>query len=335
MFGTGLPDKGRIVKNFTELNEQEILSLAIAGEEDDNHVYTTFAEDLKERYPATAQVFTGMAATEATHREMLYELYKQRFGAELLPINKSDVNFFMRRPPVWLTRNLSLETIRKEAEIRESEAANFYVKAAESAKDPAVRQLLRELAETEMTHEELAADLETKYLTPAARESEAETHERVFVLQYVQPGLAGLMDGSVSTLAPLFAAAFATQNNWKTFLVGLAASLGGGISMGFAEALSDDGSVTGRGNPILRGIACGVMTTIGGLGHTMPYLVPDSWHNAFYIATTIAGIVVFFELWAIAYMRTRYMKTPFFKAALQVVVGGLIVLITGILIGGA
>ncbi|ACB97000.1 iron exporter MbfA [Beijerinckia indica] len=323
------------MKNFSELSEREILCLAIAGEEEDNRVYSTFAEDLADRYPATAKVFAEMAQTEATHREMLNELYKDKFGPELVPISKGDVNFFIKRPPVWLTRNLSLDTIRREAEIREAEAASFYVKAAASAKDPAVRQLLRELAQTEMTHEEIAADLETKYLTVDARKTEEMTHARLFVLQYVQPGLAGLMDGSVSTLAPLFAAAFATHNNWKTFLVGLAASLGGGVSMGFAEALSDDGTMTGRGAPLLRGLACGLMTTIGGLGHTLPYLVPDEWPNAFLIATSIAGVVVFFELWAIAFMRTRYMKTPFLRAVLQVIVGGLIVLITGILIGGA
>src|SRR5277367_2725674 len=144
----------------------------------------------------------------------------------------------------------------------------------------------------------------------------------MFVLQYVQPGLAGLMDGSVSTLAPLFAAAFATHNNWDTFLVGLAASVGAGISMAFAEALSDDGSLTGRGAPLIRGIVCGGMTTLGGLGHTMPYLVPDRWPNAFWVATGISGIVVFCELWAIAWVRARFKDTPFLRAAFQVIIGG-------------
>ena len=167
------------------------------------------------------------------------------------------------------------------------------------------------------------------------RAEEDRTRQRMFVLQYVQPGLAGLMDGSVSTLAPLFAAAFATHQNWQTFLVGLAASIGAGISMGFAEALSDDGSLTGRGSPWLRGLTCGVMTTLGGLGNTMAYLVPDSWANAFWIATAIAGVVVFFELWAIAFIRARYMDTPFLQAVFQIVLGGAIVLAVGILIGAA
>ena len=208
----------------------------------------------------------------------------------------------------------------------EFEAERFYVKAAEQTQDVGVRRLLGDLAEAEKGHEKVAAKLTDQILSPDVRAAEEKTRRRVFVLQYVQPGLAGLMDGSVSTLAPLFAAAFATHQNWQTFLVGLAASIGAGISMGFAEALSDDGSLTGRGSPWLRGVTCGVMTTLGGLGHTMPYLVPDSWANAFWIATAIAGIVVFFELWAIAYIRARYMDTPFLQAVFQIVLGGVIVL---------
>ncbi len=196
-------------------------------------------------------------------------------------------------------------------------------------------KLLGDLAELEKGHENIAAKLTDKILSPGVRAEEDKTRKRVFVLQYVQPGLAGLMDGSVSTLAPLFAAAFATHHNWQTFLVGLAASIGAGISMGFAEALSDDGSLTGRGSPWLRGATCGLMTALGGLGHTLPYLVPDSWSNAFWIATAIAGVVVFFELWAIAYIRARYMDTPFLHAVFQIVLGGAIVLAVGILIGAA
>jgi rubrerythrin len=241
----------------------------------------------------------------------------------------------LRRRPIWLTKNLSLDTIRKEAETMEFEAERFYVKAAEQTQDVGVRRLLGDLAEAEKGHENVAARLTDQILSPDVREQEDKTRRRVFVLQYVQPGLAGLMDGSVSTLAPLFAAAFATHHNWQTFLVGLAASIGAGISMGFAEALSDDGSLTGRGSPWLRGVTCGLMTTLGGLGHTMPYLVPDSWANAFWIATAIAGIVVFFELWAIAYIRARYMDTPFLQAVFQIVLGGAIVLAVGILIGAA
>jgi rubrerythrin len=323
------------VKNFASLSEREILSLAIACEEDDNRVYMTFAEDLRDRYPATAKMFEGMAEAEAGHHAGLIRLYHDHFGPNLVPIRRADVNFFVKRPPIWLTRNLSLDTIRREAEIREAEAAGFYKNAAEYAQDPGVKKLLSDLTRAEQSHEQLAVHLEATYLTGAERAKEEKTRSRIFVLQYVQPGLAGLMDGSVSTLAPLFAAAFATHNNWQTFLVGLAASLGAGISMGFAEALSDDGSITGRGSPSLRGAICGVMTTLGGLGHTLPYLVPNSWPNAFLIATTIAGAVVFVELWIIAFIRTRYMATPFLQAVLQIVLGGAIVLATGILIGAA
>ena len=232
-------------------------------------------------------------------------------------------------------KNLPLETIRNQAEAMEADSQRFYVKAAEVSQDVGVRKLLGDLAMVEKSHGEKANALAEAILTESARHEEGKTAHRFFVLQYVQPGLAGLMDGSVSTLAPLFAAAFATHNNWSTLLVGLAASLGAGISMAIAEALSDDGSVTGRGAPFIRGAVCGVMTTFGGLGHSLPYLVPDSWPHAFWTATAIAGGVVFFELWAIAYVRARYMDTPFLKAVAQIVVGGAVVLAVGILIGGA
>jgi rubrerythrin len=323
------------VKNFADLTEREVLAVAISAEEEDSRIYMTFAEDLAERYPESAKIFEEMAEEEKTHRHMLLELYEQRFGKNLPPIRRDDVKGFLRRRPVWLTKNLSLDTIRKEAETMEFEAERFYVKAAGQTRDVGVRRLLGDLAEAEKGHENVAARLTDLILSPDAREREDKTRRRMFVLQYVQPGLAGLMDGSVSTLAPLFAAAFATHQNWPTFLVGLAASIGAGISMGFAEALSDDGSLTGRGSPWLRGLTCGIMTTLGGVGHTLPYLVPDTWANAFWIATAIAGIVVFFELWAIAWIRARYMDTPFMQAAFQIVLGGAIVLAVGILIGGA
>jgi rubrerythrin len=323
------------VKNFADLTEREVLAVAISAEEEDSRIYMSFAEDLAERYPESAKIFEEMAEEEKTHRHLLLELYEQRFGKNLPPIRRENVKGFLRRRPVWLTKNLSLDTIRKEAETMEFEAERFYVKAAEQATDVGVRRLLGDLAEAEKSHENVAAKLTDAILKPDVREQEDRTRRRVFVLQYVQPGLAGLMDGSVSTLAPLFAAAFATHNNWQTFLVGLAASIGAGISMGFAEALSDDGSLTGRGSPWLRGVTCGAMTTLGGLGHTLPYLVPDSWANAFWIATVIAGIVVFFELWAIAWIRARYMDTPFLQAVFQIVLGGAIVLAVGILIGAA
>ena len=323
------------MKAFAELTEREILAVAISSEEEDSRIYRVFAEDLQERYPASAKVFEQMAEEETGHRRQLLELYEQRFGPNLPPIRREDVKGSLKRQPIWLTRNLPLEKIRKQAELMEDQAARFYMTAAEQATDTGIRKLLGDLAEAEKSHEHRAGTLEATHLDAEARQSEDQTKQRVFVLQYVQPGLAGLMDGSVSTLAPLFAAAFATHNNWQTFAVGLAASLGAGISMGFAEALSDDGSLTGRGSPITRGAVTGSMTAIGGLGHTLPYLVPNSWNNAFYIATALSGVVVFFELWAIAWIQSRYMATPFVQAALKVVLGGVLVLITGIVIGGA
>jgi erythrin-vacuolar iron transport family protein len=323
------------MKNFADLTEREVLAVAISSEEEDSRIYMSFAEDLAERYPDSARLFEQMAEEEKGHRHMLLQMYEQRFGPNLPPIRRANVKGFLRRRPIWLTKNLSLEAIRKEAETMEFEAERFYAKAAEQTRDVGVRKLLGDLAEMEKGHESLAAKLTDQILKPDVRAEEDKTRKRMFVLQYVQPGLAGLMDGSVSTLAPLFAAAFATHHNWQTFLVGLAASIGAGISMGFAEALSDDGSLTGRGSPWLRGATCGAMTTLGGLGHTMPYLVPDSWSNAFWIATAIACVVVFFELWAIAYIRARYMDTPFMHAVFQIVLGGAIVLAVGILIGAA
>src|ERR1700761_9595295 len=323
------------MKNFSDLTEREVLAVAISSEEEDGRIYMSFAEDLRDRYPDSAKVFEDMAEEERGHRHRLLETYEQRFGTHLPPIRREDVKGLLRRRPVWLVKNLPLDAIRKEAEAMEQRAGEFYSRAAHQAEDVGVRRLLGDLAEEEKGHEHLAGRLVDEHLHPEARGAEDVASERTFVLQYVQPGLAGLMDGSVSTLAPLFAAAFATHHNWQTFVVGLAASIGAGISMGFAEALSDDGSLTGRGSPWLRGVTCGVMTTIGGLGHTLPYLVPDSWANAFWIATAIAGVVVFVELWAIAFIRARYMDTPFLKAAFQVVLGGIIVLGVGILIGAS
>ena len=323
------------MKNFADLTEREVLAVAISSEEEDSRIYMSFAEDLKERYPDSAKLFEEMAEQERGHRHRLLELYEQRFGPHLPPIRREDVKGFLRRRPIWLTKNLSLDTVRKEVETMELQAERFYAKAAEQAEDVGVRRLLGDLAEEEKGHEELAVKLTGEILKPDVREAEDRTRRRMFVLQYVQPGLAGLMDGSVSTLAPLFAAAFATHHNWQTFVVGLAASIGAGISMAFAEALSDDGSLTGRGSPWLRGTVTGVMTALGGLGHTLPYLVPDSLPNAFWIATGIASVVVFVELWAIAYIRSHYMDTPFLQAVFQVVLGGVIVLAVGILIGAS
>ena len=323
------------MKAFSELTEREILALAITSEEEDGRIYMSFAEDLAERYPASAKLFERMSAEETRHRHLLLEQYRTRFGEHLPPIRREDVKGFLSRRPVWLTKNLPLDTIRKQAEIMEFESRRFYEKARDHTSDVGVRTLLGDLAAMEHGHELIAERIGATTLTKTALEEEEATRNRLFVLQYIQPGLAGLMDGSVSTLAPLFAAAFATHSSFDALRVGLAASVGAGISMGFAEALSDDGSLTGRGSPFLRGGVCGVMTALGGLGHTLPYLVPDSIPDHFRIATAIAGGVVFFELWAIAFVRARYMDTPFLHAVFQIVLGGAIVLGAGILIGAA
>jgi erythrin-vacuolar iron transport family protein len=318
------------VKRFADLSEQEVLALAITNEEEDSRIYQGFAEGLREKYPASTKVFEEMAQEEVRHRSMLFDLYRKKFGEFLPLIRRQDVKGFIQKKPLWLTRPLGLDEVRKYAEAMEYEAARFYRKAARSARDASVRQLLDELAEIEDQHENLAQQLGETILTKSAREKEDETARRMFVLQYVQPGLAGLMDGSVSTLAPLFAAAFATHNTWETFLVGLAASVGAGISMGFAEALSDDGSLTGRGAPIVRGAVCGIMTAVGGLGHTLPYLIPNFW-----TATTVAIVVVAIELSVISYIRHHFMDTPLLAAAFQVVVGGVLVFVAGVLIGSS
>src|SRR5262245_48312021 len=318
------------VKTFAELTEQEILALAITNEEEDSRIYRGFSEGLREQFPASAKVFDEMAEEEVRHRTMLFDLYRQKFGEYLPLIRRQDVRGFIRHKPLWLVRPLGIEEVRKYAANMEYEAARFYRRAAAGARDASVRELLDTLADAEDHHENLAEKLGERILTKDVRDEEDETARRMFVLQYVQPGLAGLMDGSVSTLAPLFAAAFATHQTWETFLVGLAASVGAGISMGFAEALSDDGSLTGRGAPWLRGGVCGVMTTIGGLGHTLPYLIPDFW-----TATIAAIAVVVIELVAISWIRYRYMDTPFLTAAFQVMVGGALVFLAGILIGSS
>jgi rubrerythrin len=318
------------VKRFSELTEQEILALAITNEDEDSRIYRGFAMGLRDQFPASAKVFDEMAEEEIRHRTMLIDLYRTKFGEYLPLIRRQDVKGFIAKKPLWLTRPLPINEVRKFAENMEYEAERFYRRAAETTRDASVRKLLTELAEIEAQHEDLAHRLEEKILTPSTREQEAETERRMFVLQYVQPGLAGLMDGSVSTLAPLFAAAFATHNTWETFLVGLAASVGAGISMGFAEALSDDGSLTGRGAPLIRGSVCGLMTTIGGLGHTLPYLISDFW-----TATVLAVAVVVIELAAISWIRHRYMDTPLLSAAFQVMVGGALVFLAGILIGSS
>jgi erythrin-vacuolar iron transport family protein len=318
------------VKRFAELTEAEILALAITNEEEDSRIYRGFAEGLRAQYPASAKVFEEMAEEEVRHRSMLFDLYREKFGEYLPLIRRQDVSGFVRHKPLWLVRPLGIDEVRKYAAEMEYETARFYRKAAAGARDASVRDLLDRLADAEDKHEDLAERLGERILTKDARATEEETARRMFVLQYVQPGLAGLMDGSVSTLAPLFAAAFATHRPWDAFLVGMAASVGAGISMGFAEALSDDGSLTGRGAPVIRGGVCGVMTAIGGLGHTLPYLIPDFW-----TATAISIAVVVVELCVISWIRYRFMDTPFLAAAFQVMVGGALVFIAGILIGSS
>ena len=317
------------MKRFADLNEQEILALAISNEDEDNRIYRSFADRLRGSYSDTAEMYDKMAQEEIGHRDMLLDLHRRKFGDFLPLIRRQDVKGFVARKPIWLNRTLSLDATRKFAEEMEYETARFYRRAAKAAQDDAIRRLLDNLAAAEDKHQKLAHDLGEK-LTPELRATEDRTARRMFVLQYVQPGLAGLMDGSVSTLAPLFAAAFATHNTWSTFLVGLAAALGAGISMAFAEAMSDDGSLTGRGAPVIRGAVCGAMTAIGGLGHALPYLIPQ-----FYVATALAFAVVAVELAVISWIRTRYMDTPFLQAAFQVVVGGVLVFAVGILIGNS
>lgn len=315
-------------KRFSDLSEREVLALAISSEEDDARIYRNWAEFLREDYPATAAIFDGMGEEEDEHRRILIDAYRLRFGEALPVIRREHVAGYYSRRPAWMMQNLSLETIRGEAALMEHDAAEFYIQAAQASSDAATRKLLGDLAAAERGHEQRAEELADEHLTSGAREDENAVAHRNFILTWVQPGLAGLMDGSVSTLAPIFATAFATQDTSTTFLVGLAASLGAGISMGFTEAASDDGIVSGRGSPIRRGIASGVMTALGGLGHALPYLIPHFW-----TATIIACIVVFIELWAIAWIQNRWMQTPFWRAAVQVVVGGGLVFATGVLIG--
>jgi len=316
------------MKKFDSLSEQEILALAISLEEEDERVYADFAEGLRDSFPASAAIFDAMRTDETDHRQRLLSLYRERFGDHIPLIRRQDVRGFVHRMPVWLVRPLGLNNVRKQASAIEIETRRFYERAAGRAKDARVRQLLDDLAQEERDHERRAQALTEENLRPVIREDEDRARRRLFVLQIVQPGLAGLMDGSVSTLAPVFAAAFATRTTRYAFLVGLAASLGAGISMGFAEALSDDGSLTGRGHPWIRGLICGGMTALGGIGHTLPFLIPE-----FRVALVIAFVVVLTELGAITWVRHRYMDTPVASAAIQVAFGGALVFITGVLIG--
>jgi rubrerythrin len=316
------------MKKFQELTEREVLALAISLEEEDERVYSDFAEGLRQDYPASAAMFEGMREEESGHRRRLIELYRQKFGEHIPLIRRQDVRGFVERPALWLIRPMRIDAVRKEASTMEVETRRFYEKASTLTQDASIRQLLDDLATEERSHEHRAQELDAEKLPTNVKADEERAQRRLFVLQIVQPGLAGLMDGSVSTLAPVFAAAFATHNSNDAFLVGLAASAGAGISMGFAEALSDDGSLTGRGHPWVRGLICGAMTALGGIGHTLPFLLKD-----FRVALWAAGAVVLAELATITWIRHRYMDSPWISAALQVGLGGVLVFITGALIG--
>ena len=315
---------------FCDLNESQLLALAITAEEEDGRIFRDFAQEFRQNFPATADLFDRMADEESGHRHRLIELYQRKFGEYIPLVRRQDVKGFIVPRTSWLLRKVRPEKAREQAALMELNARKFYEAAAQQSKDAAVRQLLGDLAHEEQKHEAVAGQINEKQAAEGEIDIEKNIARKIFVLQFVQPGLAGLMDGSVSTLAPLFAAAFATSNTVETFKVGLAASVGAGISMGFAEALSDDGRISGRGAPGLRGLVCGVMTALGGLGHTMPYLI----HN-FRLATEIAMGVVIVELSIISLIRWRYMDTPFLSASFQVVVGGLLVFLAGWLIGSS
>ena len=319
-----------MAKSFYDLSEKDVLALAISLEEEDGKIYGEFAERMRPLYPKTADALDAMRQEESGHRHQLTETYRKRFGDYIPLLRRQDVKGFVDRKPIWLNRILTVDQVRNEIGSMEQETRRFYEAAAQKSTSAPVRQLLNDLAQEESKHVKLAEELEEKQVESGARKEEDEAARRTFVLQVVQPGLAGLMDGSVSTLAPVFAAAFATRNSWDAFLVGMAASIGAGISMGFAEALSDDGSLTGRGHPWARGGICGLMTALGGIGHTLPFLISD-----FHAAMIAAMIVVLVELGTITWIRHRYMETPAFSAALQVGLGGILVFATGVLIGSS
>ncbi len=321
---------GASKRSFDSLSEQEILALAISSEEDDARIYMAYADGLRDEFPQSAKIFEEMAEEETHHRAILIDLHKKRFGDRIPLIRREHVRGYYERKPDWLVRPLGVEKVRAQAAEMEGQAQRFYQAAAARSQDADTRKLLGELAIAEGGHIATAKGLEAKHTPEEVREEEHAAERRQFILTYIQPGLAGLMDGSVSTLAPIFATAFATQDTWTTFLVGLSASVGAGISMGFTEAAHDDGKISGRGSPVKRGFASGIMTTIGGLGHALPYLIPDFW-----TATITASIVVLIELWAIAWIQNHWMDTPWSRAIFQVVLGGALVFAAGMLIGNA
>jgi erythrin-vacuolar iron transport family protein len=320
-----------MARSFSDLTEEEILALAISQEEEDARIYGEFAKRLEVTYPDTAKVLLSMQLEEFQHAAMLKDMHRRQFGDHIPYVRRHDIKGgTIKRKPLWLSKILTVPAVRREIEAMEMEALHYYRAAIKKATNPAIRKLLERLATEEQHHEDLATKMVGDLEKSGALKKETEAERRTFVLQVVQPGLAGLMDGSVSTLAPVFAAAFATENSRDAFLVGLAASIGAGISMGFAEALSDDGVLSGRGRPYIRGTVCGLMTALGGVGHTLPFLIGN-----FHYAMIVAVLVVAVELAVISWIRHKYMDTPLMAAAFQVVVGGVLVFITGILIGSA
>ena len=317
------------MRRFDDLSEREVLALAIANEEEDGRIYADYAEHLREHYPDSARMFDDMANEEDEHRRALIDLYLDRFGTHIQYITRREVRGAPAPASPRTTMLRGVDAVRDEVQRMEVNAGRFYRQAAARTTDASVRKLLGDLAAAELDHLQTAGKIETRRLPGERRAREDDNARRRFVLQIVQPGLVGLMDGSVSTLAPVFAAAFATREPWNAFLVGMAASIGAGISMGFAEALADDGKLSGRGAPLLRGLVCGLMTMAGGIGHTLPFLIADFW-----TATLLACVVALFELAAIAWIQWRYMDTPPLSAAAKVMLGGALVLATGILIGG-
>jgi rubrerythrin len=317
-----------VKRRFKDLSPAEVVALAISLEEEDARIYQEYARVLRPNFPDLAGKLDAMRLEEDGHRHRLIDLFERKFGKDIPLIGRQDVRGFVNRASPHSFRPLSPQEVRTRVDLMEAETERFYTRAAQHVTDAELRQLLGDLAEEERRHETRAAELAPDRQPEAEKQDEHTAARRLFILQVVQPGLAGLMDGSVSTLAPLFAAAFGTGKSSDALLVGLAASIGAGISMGFAEALSDDGSLSGRGRPLLRGIVCGGMTFLGGIGHALPFLIPN-----FTVATTLATAVVIVELLAIAWVRNRYMDTPFLSAMFQVIVGGLLVFFSGILIG--
>lgn len=321
--------KSLIKKKFQDLNNNEILSLAIDSLEEDIKLYDEYSSHFLINYPETSKMFKQMSILKNKNRKKLVELHKQNFGETLCITNQKDIANYFKRKPEWLVIKNSIEKVRNEIIEMETMSAQFYNSFAKKSQNIEIRNLLIDLALMSREQKDNAKLILLNAQKSRSAKEEVTKDKRQFILTWVQPGLAGLMDGSVSTLAPIFATAFATKDSHTTLLVGLAASIGAGISMGFTEAVHDDGVISGRGSPIKRGFASGIMTTIGGLGHALPYLISD-----FYVATVIAMFFVLVELWAIAWIQAKYMEIKFTKAVFQVVFGGSLVLAAGILIGG-